>query len=77
MLIGTDPNDDREEIKQELLKRVNAECHKVKSDKIEVQLKGFKFPSVFKDGRITIGMTVMVHKIGYDQTVDAILGLKN
>ena len=62
VLIGADPNDDRKEIKRELLKRVNAEGHKVHSGKIEVQVKGFQFPKAFRDERRTIGMVVMVHK---------------
>jgi len=76
VLIGADPNDDRKAIKKELLKRVNAEGHKVQSGKIEVQVKGFQFPKAFRDERMTIGMVVMVHKHGYDQTITALLNME-
>ena len=44
VLIGADPNDDRMEIKNELLKRVNVKEHRVQTEKIEIQLKGFNSP---------------------------------
>ena len=76
VLIGADPNNNRMEIKNELLKKLNATEHKVRTDRIEVQLKGFQFPRVFRDERRTIGMVVMVNKAGYDQTVEALLEMQ-
>ena len=75
-VIGADPNDDRMEIKNEILRRVNAKGHRVRADKIEVQLKGFQFPRVFSDERRTIGMVIMVSKVGYDRTVEALLEMQ-
>ena len=49
MLIGADPNDDREDIKSELLKRVNETGQKVKKDTFQIQLRGFRFPVQMKD----------------------------
>ena len=45
VLIGADPNDDRDEIKKEILKRVNQKEQKVKEGSIEVQLRGLRFPA--------------------------------
>ena len=44
VVIGADPNDDKVEIKKELIKRVNEKDHRVWTEKIEIQLKGFQFP---------------------------------
>ena len=73
VLVGADLNNHRAEIKRELLKRVNDEGHKVKMDKIELQLKELHFPRVFRDKRRTIGMVVIVHRTGYYQTVESLL----
>ena len=40
------------------------------------ELKGFQFPQVFSDERRMIGMVVMVNKVGYDQTVGALLEMQ-
>ena len=76
VLVGSDQKNDREEIKCELLKRVNAEGHKAKNDKIEVQFKSFQFPKLFRDEIRMIGMVVMVHRTGYDQTVESLLEMQ-
>ena len=75
VLVGADPSNNRREIKKELLKRVNKEDNKVKEESIEVQLKGLRFPDALKDSRRTVAMTVMVHRLGYNETVETLLGL--
>ena len=64
------------EIKKEIIKRVHAKGHMVRAEKIEVQLKGFQLPRVFSDERRTIGMVIMVRKVGYNQTVEALLDIQ-
>ena len=54
ILIGADPNDNKAGIKREFLRRINTEGHKVKDDRIEVQLKGLIFPAVLGNKRQTI-----------------------
>ena len=76
-VIGANPNDDRMEIKNEILRRVNAKGHRVRAKKIEFHLKGFQFPRVFSDERRTIGMVIMVSKVGYDRTVEALLDIQS
>ena len=39
MLIGVDPNDEQEDIKREILKRVNKTGQRVKKDSIQIQLR--------------------------------------
>ena len=48
----------------------NTDC---KRKKIEIQLKVFQFPRVFRDKRRTIGKLLIVKKVGYDETVEALL----
>ena len=62
-LIGADPNDNRDEIKKEILKMVNEKELRVKEESIEIQLKGLRFPDQMKDHRQTMAMMVMVHRM--------------
>ena len=41
-----------------------------------MKLKGFHFPTVFMDERIMIVMVVMVQRMGYDQTVEALFEMQ-
>ena len=43
-------------------------------DKIEIQLKGFRFPAQIGDQIRTVAMTVLVHIMGYNEINDALLG---
>ena len=76
VIVGADPSDDRKEIKKELLQRVNKERMRIKEERTEVQLKGLQLPDALKDRRRTVAMMVMVHRLGYNNTVDALLGLE-
>ena len=76
VLVGADPSDDRKEIKKELLHKVNKKRMRIKEDSIKVQLKGLRFPDALKDSRRTVVMMVMVHRLGYNNTVDTLLSLK-
>ena len=76
VLVGVDPSDDRKEIKKELLQRVKKRRMQIKEESIEVQLKGLRFPDALKDSRRTVVMMVMVHRLGYNNTVDTLLGLE-
>ena len=49
---------------------------RVKEESIEVQLKGLRFPDALKDSRRTVVMMVMVHRLGYNNMVDTLLGLE-
>ena len=73
VLIGPDPNDDREDIKREILKRVNETRQRVRKDSIQIQLRGFRFPAQMKDPRRTMAMMVMVHRQSYIDVTKAIL----
>ena len=44
-----------------------------KEERIEVQLKGLRFSDALKDSRRTVAMMVMVHRLGYNDTVDTLL----
>ena len=76
ILVGADPSDDRKEIKKELLQRVNKERIRIKEENIEVHLKGLRFPDALKDSRRTVAMMFMVHRLGYNDMVDTLLGLE-
>ena len=58
-----------------MLQRVNKESQRVKEEIIKVQLKGLHFPDAIKDSRRTVAMIVMVHRLGYNETVETLLGL--
>ena len=73
VLIGADPNDDREDIKREILKRVNETRQRVRKDSIQIQLRGFRFLSQMKDPQWTMAMMVMVHMQLYVDVTKAIL----
>ena len=73
VLIGADPNDDREVIKREILKKVNEKKQRVRKDSIQIQLRGFIFPAQMKDPRWTMAMMVMVHRLSYVEITKAIL----
>ena len=73
MLIGADPNDDREDIKKELLKKVNKTGHKVKKDSFQIQLRGFRSPVQMKDPRRTMAMMVLVNRQSYADVTKALL----
>ena len=75
VLVGADPSDNKKEIKKELLRRVNKEGHKVKEESIEVQIKGLQFTDALKGSRRTVAMMVMLHSLGYNETVETLLGL--
>ena len=74
--MGADPSDDRKEIKKELLQRVNKERMRIKEESIKVQLKGLRFLDALKDSRRTVAMMVMVHRLGYNDMVETLLGLE-
>ena len=57
------------------MRRVKSNAHKFKAGKIEIQLKGFNLPGAFNDARRMIAMVVMVHRSGYDHTVEALMRL--
>ena len=63
VLIRADPNNNRDEIKKEIIKRVNEKELRVKEESIEIQLKGLRFPDQMKDHRQTMAMMVMVHRM--------------
>ena len=46
---------------------------RIKEESIEVQLKGLRFPDALKDSRRTVAMMVMVHRLGYNETVETLL----
>ena len=73
MLIGADPNDDWEDIKREILKRVNEKGKRVRKDSIQIQLQGFRFPVQMKDPQRTMTMMVMVHRQSHIDVTKAIL----
>ena len=73
VLVGADPSDDRKELKKEVLQRVNKGRMRIKEESIEVQLKGLRFPDALKDSRRTVAMMIMVHRLGYNETVETLL----
>ena len=75
ILIGSDPNDNKDDIKKEILKRVNEKEHRVKDDNIVIQMRGLIFPEHMNYHRQTMAMTVMVHRMRYSEVTDALLGI--
>ena len=73
VLIGADPNDDREDIKREILKRVNEKKQRVRKESIEIQLRGFRFPAQMNDPRQKMAMMVMVHRFWYVEVTKELL----
>ena len=73
VLIGADLSDNRDEIKNEILKRVNEKELRVKEESIEIQLRGLRFLAQIKYHRQTMAMTVMVHRMWYSEVTKALL----
>ena len=77
VLIGTDTNVNRDEIKKEILKRVNDKELRVKEERIEIQLRGLRFSAQMKDHRRTMAMTVMVHRMLYSKVTKTLLEIRS
>ena len=70
--IGADQNDNKDDVKKEILKRVNEKEQRVKEEIIEIQLRGLRFPAQMNDHRWKMSMTVMVHRMRYSEVTNAL-----